>query len=286
MLRHHEFDVAELSLSSYLLGRARGDLPFIALPVFPMRMFRHSSIYLSTASGVERPQDLRGRRVGVPEYQVTVALWARAALQHEYGVPPASVHWLTGGEEQPGREEKLALELPAGIRVERIPADQTLNGMLERGELDALIAPRAPSSFSRGSSAFRRLFPNYRQVEQDYYRRTGIFPIMHLVVVREELVRQHPWIAYNLYDAFRRARDAALPLLYETGFPRYMLPWMASYAEEERALLGPDPWPYGVEPNRVTLEAATQYSHEQGLSARKLAVEELFAPTTLDEARL
>jgi 4,5-dihydroxyphthalate decarboxylase len=283
--RFQDFDASEFSFQSYLVAKAseRGDgLPLVAIPVFPSRSFRHSAIYINTEAGIEKPEDFKGKTVGVPEYQMTAATWARGILQHEYGVHPEDIKvWRTGGLEQAGRVEKLKLNLPSGVRVEPIPSDRTLNDMLEKGEIDASITARMPSSFAKGSPNVRRLFEDYPTVEKEYYKKTGIFPIMHTVVIRQDVYEANRWIARNLYQAFKEAKDLALEQAYESGVLRYSLPWMVHAVEEQRELFGENAWAYGVEPNLKTIEALSQYSYEQGLSERKIGAEELFAPETL-----
>lgn len=283
--RYQDFETSEFSFQSYLVSRAskRGDtLPLIAIPVFPSRVFRHSAIFVNAHAGIEEPEDLKGKTVGVPEYQMTAATWVRGILQHEYGVHPEDVHaWRTGGLEQPGRVEKLKLNLPEGVTVEPIPTDRTLNDMLDKGEIDALVTARMPSSFVEGSPNVRRLFEDYPAVEKEYYKKTGIFPIMHAVVIRRDIYDSNRWVARNLQRAFEEAKNLALEQAYEGGVLKYSMPWMVHAIEEQRTLFGEDLWPYGVEKNVETIEALSQYSYEQGLSERKVDVEELFAPETL-----
>jgi 4,5-dihydroxyphthalate decarboxylase len=285
MLRHREFDVAEMSLSSYLMHRSRTD-DFIAIPVFPSRCFRHSCIFIHAGSGIEQPSDLAGKRVGVPEYQMTAPLWQRALLQHEYGVPPSTIQWFQGGLEQSGREEKVQLNLPSDIVLQSISSEQTLSHMLEVGEIDALLSARAPSSFSRGSGAVRRLFPDFKKIEQEYFRKTGIFPIMHVIVLRRDIVEKYPWAGANLYKAFCQAKDRLFEQMTQTAALHVSLPWLIAELEETQRLMGPDFWPYGVAANRKTLDTATQYSYEQGLTPRKLTIEELFLASTLDAFKI
>ncbi|MCL6592535.1 MAG: ABC transporter substrate-binding protein [Alicyclobacillus sp.] len=282
MMRHQEYDVAELSLSSYLIAKDRGIPEVTAIPVFMSRSFRHSGIYIHKGSGIERPEDLKGKRIGLPEYQLTACLWIRGILQDEYGVHPASVQWLTGGEETPGRIEKVKLDLPPDIKIQPIGPTQTLNEMLESGEIDAMIAPRAPSSFLNGSPHVDRLFPNYVEVEQEYFRKTGIFPIMHVVAFRNDVLEKYPWVAMNLYEALERAKELVYEGLRQTAALKVTLPWVHAEVERTRALMGEDFWPYGVEKNRKTLETAIRYSYEQGLIRRPLSVEELFVTSTLE----
>jgi 4,5-dihydroxyphthalate decarboxylase len=282
MLRHREFDCAEMSLSSYAMSLGRDDRPFVAIPAFPSRFFRHSCIFVSARSGITQPADLAGRRVGSPEYQMTAPVWIRGILADEYGVPVASPQYLTGGEEEPGRTEKLALDLPPGIRVARIGAGQTLARMLADGEIDALYTARAPSTFRTRPEAVRRLFPDYVAVEREYFRRTRIFPIMHTVVIRRDIYERNRWCARELYKAFVRAQAATYRGLEETAAHKAMLPWLTAHVEDAQRTLGADWWAYGLEPNRNVLETFLRYHHEQGLSKRRLAPEELFAPETLE----
>ncbi len=282
MLRHREFDVAEMSLSSYTVSLAGKQPPFIAIPVFPSRFFRHSSIFVSAKSGITRPEQLAGRRVGVPEYQMTASVWIRGMLSDEYGVKAEGVEYATGGQEQPGRGEKLKLSLPRQFRVKPIGPKQTLSQMLADGEIDALYTARAPSSFHSKPDAVRRLFPDFVAVEREYFRRTGIFPIMHTVVIRRELYRANRWMAQSLAKAFAKAQRKTYRDLGETAALKAMLPWLAAHVEEARRELGEDWWPYGYAPNKKVLETFLRYHHEQGLSPRRLAPEALFAPETLE----
>jgi 4,5-dihydroxyphthalate decarboxylase len=286
MLRHREFDVAEMSLSSYVVSLFADDPPFVAIPVFPSRFFRHSCIYVSAASRIARPEDLAGRTVGTPEYQMTAPVWIRGMLADDHGVPVNSVSYVTGGLEEPGRPEKLALDLPAGIRVSPIAPNQTLSAMLARGEIDALHTARAPSSFRAGDGRVRRLFEDFPIVERAYFRRTRIFPIMHTVVIRRPLYERHRWIAGSLYKAFVAAQRQAYDDLGQTAALKTMLPWLVAHLEETRHEMGDDYWPYGLGPNVETLATFLRYSHEQGLSRRRLAPEQLFAPETLEAFKI
>jgi 4,5-dihydroxyphthalate decarboxylase len=284
--KYQEFDVSELSLSSYTLQVSRGENPYVAIPAFVSRLFRHSGIYVRTDRGIARPQDLKGKTIGVPEYQMTAAVWIRGTLQDDFGVRTQDVHWRNGGIEQPGREERTPLKLPAGIDLKSIPKDQTLSRMLEAGELDGMIGARAPSCFTRGAPNVARLFPDFRAVEQDYFRRTRIFPMMHVIGIRRTLAERHPWLAVNLMKAFLRAKELAWYELGQIGHLFTSLPWGVAEFDATRALMGEDYWSYGLQPNRHALEAFTRYHHEQGLSARKVAPEELFAPSTLELSKI
>jgi 4,5-dihydroxyphthalate decarboxylase len=286
MLRHYEFDVAEMSLSSYVLSLFAEKPRLIAIPVFPSRFFRHSCIFVNRESGIREPRDLIGKRVGTPEYQMTAGVWIRGILSDEYQVPVSSVTYFRGGEEEPGRPEKLRLSLPPEIRLESIPPKKTLSAMLDACEIDALYTARMPSTFVRGSGNVRRLFEEYQVVERDYYSKTNIFPIMHTVVIRRDVYEKSPWVAQSLYKAFARAQQEAYKELYETGALNFMLPWLVQHVEETRALMGRDFWPYGLEPNVHTLETFVRYSFEQGLAKRVLKPEELFAPETLESFKV
>ncbi len=286
MLRHREFDVAELSLSSYAVALERGDPAFIAIPVFPSRFFRHSCIFVSARSGIREPRDLKGKRVGAPEYQMTAPVWIRGILSDEFGVRAEDVEHHTGGEEQPGREEKLKLDLPARIRVRPIGPDQTLSQMLADGDIDALFTARAPSTFASRPRDVRRLFENYVEIEREYYRRTRIFPIMHTVVIRRDVYEAHPWVAQSLMKAFVEAQRKTYRDLAETAALKAMLPWLMAHVEDTRRELGDEWWPYGFPANRHVLDTFLRYHHEQGLSPLRLAPEALFAPETLESYRI
>ncbi|MFF0793924.1 ABC transporter substrate-binding protein [Streptomyces spiralis] len=284
MMRHREFEVAELSLSSYVLSLRADPSPFVALPVFTSRMFRHGSLYCHADAGITRPEDLRGKRVGTPEYQLTACVWMRGILADRHGVPVDSVSYLTGGQETPGRIEKAGVDLPDSLSISRIPEDRTLAAMLAEGEIDALCTPRVPSPFVAGDPRVHRVFPDVIAAEKEYYAATGIFPVMHVVVIRRDVYDRHRWVAQSLYKALLAAKDVAYESLYDTSALRFMLPWLTPQLEEARALLGKDYWSYGVEGNRETLETFLRYHHEQGLSARLWRPEELFAPESLESA--
>jgi 4,5-dihydroxyphthalate decarboxylase len=286
MLRHREFDAAEMSLSSYTLSLFQPDPPFVAIPVFPSRVFRHSCIYVHAASGIEEPADLAGRRVGIPEYQMTAAVWIRGILADEHGVPVTSVAYVTGGQEEPGRPEKLELHLPPGIRVERIGRQETLSSMLARGDIDALYTARIPSTFGSGAGTVKRLFADFAATEREYFRRTRIFPIMHTVVIRREVYERNRWIAQSLHKAFCAAQQHTYADLAETAALKSMLPWLTAHVEDTRREMGNDFWPYGIEANRHTLSTFLRYSYEQGLAKRLLQPEQLFAPETLESFKI
>jgi 4,5-dihydroxyphthalate decarboxylase len=227
-------------------------------------------------------QDLKGRIVGLPEYQITAVVWLRGIFQDEYGIFPKDIIWRSGGEETPGRVEKIKLNLPAEIDLEPIPADKYLSKMLENGELDALFTARTPSSYSGGSGNVARLFENYREVEEKYYKKTGIFPIMHTIIIKRDVYKNNPWVAVNLYKAFCRAKQIAMNSYMESAALHVTLPWVNSEVEYTQKLMGEDWWPYGLEQNRQTLETFLRYHHEQGLSEKLVSIEDLFAPETMD----
>jgi len=284
-LRHQEFDVCEMSLSSYLLTLDEPEPPYVALPVFPSRFFRHQSIYVNTANGIREPADLVGKRIGTPEFQMTAGVWQRGILAEEYGVPVDSVTYRTGGIEQPGRREKIALDLPDRIKLEPIGPGQTLSQMLATGEIDAICSASEPSSF-RTSPDVRQLFPDFRAVEADYFRRTAIFPIMHTVVIKRALYERHPWIARSLYKAFVAALEIAYEDLRHRNALKVMLPWLHEHLEQTLDVLGAGYWDYGVERNRHVLETFARYSHEQGLARSLRAPEEIVLPQAADGYRL
>ena len=286
MLRYREFDCSEMSLSSYVASLDTGNPPFIAIPAFPSRFFRHSCIFISAKSGITQPEDLKGRRLGVPEYQMTAPVWIRGILSDDYGVKVTDVEHLSGGEEEPGRDEKIKLNLPPSIRVKPIGPTQTLSQMIASGDIDALVTARAPSSFHKQPDKVRRLFPSYVEQEKEYYRRTKIFPIMHTVVVRRDVYENNPWVAQSLYKALVAAKAKALELYDQSAALPAMLPWFVAHVEETRREMGDDWWPYGLEPNRNVLDNFLRYHHEQGLSKRRFAPEELFARETLESFKV
>jgi 4,5-dihydroxyphthalate decarboxylase len=286
MLRYREFDAAELSLSSYSVSLFREDPAFIAIPVFPSRFFRHSCIFVSSASGITQPHELAGRRIGVPEYQMTAPVWIRGILQDEYDLDPASMTYMTGGEEQPGREEKIKLDLPARFHLEPIGPEDTLSEMIAAGRVDAMFTARAPSSFYTKPGKVRRLFENYTEIERTYFQRTGIFPIMHVIVLRRDLYARHPWVAQSLFKAFIAAKQITYDDMQITAALKTSLPWQIAAVEETEQLMGKDWWSYGFAKNNKVIETFLRYHHEQGLSPRRLVPEELFAPETLDAFRI
>lgn len=284
--RHAEFDVSELSLSSTMMAIDRGTCPYVPIPAFVSRVFRHSAIYIRTDRGIAAPGDLKGRLVGIPEYQVTAAVWVRGILEDEYGVKPSDLRWRSGGMEEPGRHEKLRFTPPAGVEIEPIAPGRTLAAMLAAGEIDALVAPRPPSCFRDGAPGVGRLFADFRSVERAWFARTGIFPIMHVIGVRKTLVERHPWLPASVYKAFLRAKQACIPKLFDLNALHVSLPWVAAEAEATRAAMGADFWPYGVDASRATLDAVARYSHAQGLTSRVLAPQDIFAASTIETVKI
>lgn len=286
MREHKEFGVSELSLSSYATLKGRGACPFVAVPVALSKIFRHSCIYVRTDAGIRIPQDLRGRRVGTTSLSSTGTVFMNGMLQHEYGVASEDIHWFIGGLDAPTPRPLISLNSSKTMKVDFLSEGQTLEQKVENGELDALFAISIPSIFQKGSPCITRLFPNYKEVEQDYYRRTRIFPIMHTVVIRDDVYREYPWVARSIFRAFCEARDLAVNGLYDTDALRLTLPWLISHVEETRRVFGKDFWSYGLESNRPALEAIGQYVYEQGLSPRTVKPDELFAPETTSEENL
>ncbi|MBI3076864.1 MAG: ABC transporter substrate-binding protein [Deltaproteobacteria bacterium] len=286
MCRYEEFDASEMSFGAYNIYRSRPNPPFVAIPVFPSKFFRHSCVFINAGSGVKRAEDLAGKRVGVPEYAMTAIVWMKGILADDHGVPPEKIHWFTGGLEQPGRKERVEFTPPPNVRIEDIGPNRTLNAMLEKGEIDALITARTPTAFMKGSPKVKRLWPDYKPVEMDYYRRTGCFPIMHCIAIRRSLHEAHPWVAQSLYKAFCQAKELCQQQLYDTSALRYMLPWMIQEVDEAREIFGPDIWAYGVEANRKNVETFTRYMYEQGLTTRRNTIDDLFPPSALTEFKI
>ena len=282
LFTRHEFDVSEMSFSTYLVALAKGDFPYIALPVFPSRAFAHSSIYVRTDRAIVAPADLRGRTVGIPNYQFSRGLAVRGVLRDEYGLVAADMAWRIGGIDTPQDHDYLKLKAAPGIDLDHVPPGETLSGMLEAGTLDAVICAPTPGCFVRRAPHVGRLFAEFRGVERAYFAKTGIFPIMHLVGIRRSLVERHPWMAATIARAFAAAKALARPALFELDALAVQLPWLVAEAEETVALMGEDFWPYGVAANRAALDAGTRWSYELGLTPARFAVDELFERSTRD----
>ncbi len=280
-MRSRDFDITELSFSSYLVKHAQGDCPYIAVPVFLSRAFRHTSIYVRK-DRIRTPQDLKGKRVGIPEYQLTAIVWARSILQDDYGIHPEDITWVRGGIDTPGRPEKIKLNLPAGVHVEAAPEGTTISQLLDAGDIDGFIAPRPPSGAALQNPHVGWLFDDPTAVAKDYYRRTGIFPIMHVVGIRKEIAAAHPWLPGAVFKAFNASKAAALDLLADTSATKVTLPFVEEQLKAAKDLLGEDFWSYGVQANRNTLQAFLKHHHAQGLSSRLVEVDELFHPSTYE----
>ena len=280
-MRSRDFDITELSFSSYLVKHAQGDCPYIAVPVFLSRAFRHTSIYVRK-DRIRQPQDLKGKRVGIPEYQLTAIVWARSILQDDYGIRPEDFTWVRGGIDTPGRPEKIKLNLPAGVHVEAAPEGTTISQLLDAGEIDGFIAPRPPSGAALQNPHVGWLFDDPTAVAKDYYRRTGIFPIMHVVGIRKEIAAAHPWLPAAVFKAFNASKAAALELLADTSATKVTLPFVEEQLKAAKDLLGEDFWSYGVQANRNTLQAFLKHHYAQGLSSRLVDVDELFHPSTYE----
>ena len=275
-LKHQEFDVSEMSFSTYITHKSRNAHHYTAVPVFLSRAFRHSAIFVRS-DRVSSPTGLKGKRVGTPEYLTTMLVWLRGLLSDEYGIAPSDLHWRLGGVEQPSTKAGASDQV-AGVEIENIPAGKTLSGMLADGEIDAIFSARPPSCFERGAPHVGRLFADTRAVEQAYYKKSGVYPLMHAVGIRNSLVEQHPWMARAVFDAFLKAKELAIADLQKLAAFSVTLPWVEAEFRATQAVLGKDIWPYGLEENRKAVETLCRYLHEQGFTARRMQVEELFAP--------
>ena len=284
--RHADYDVCELSLSSYSVKTAAGTSPYVAVPVFPSRAFRHTSIYVRADRGIEKPQDLKGKRIGVPEYQLTANVWVRLFLEEEYGVKASDVTWVRGGYEDPARVEKIALNLPGDIRLEDAPEGETISSLLAVGKIDAVVGPRAPSCFDQGHPQVRYLFDDPHKTAADWYARTKLFPIMHTLGVRKTLADQHPWLPGALVKAFEKSKALALTRLSETGATKVTLPFVEDQLRAARKLMGFDFWSYGFAENERTIDRFLAQHYAEGLSSRRLEPRELFHPASLESYKV
>jgi len=276
MLERQEFHVAELSFASFVGLKARGNCPFVALPIALSKIFRHSCIYVRPGAGIATPQDLRGKRVGTTQYGASAVVFMRGMMQHDYGVLPQDVHWFMGGLDAPTQRPLIPLNLPGDIRLDYLEGEATLEAMIEAGALDALFSVYMPSIFLKGSPSIARLWPNFKEVEIDYHRRTKIFPVMHIIAIREDVHRAHPWVAGSIYQAFCAARDLAVASLYDSDALHLTLPFLLDHVEEAWRVFGKDFWAYGLELNRPAFAAMGRYVHEQGLAPRAVSPEEMF----------
>ena len=279
-LQYNEFDVSEMSMSNYTTLASQPNCSYIAIPAFPSRVFRHGYFFYNPASGIKSPEDLAGRRGGVPEFCMTAAVYMRGLLQHEYGVDPKSIDWLQG------RADRIKHGLSPGYKLKHAPPGTELGDLVENGELDFMMTANNPLAFRRGSPKVVRLFPNYVELEKDYYKRTKIYPIMHTIVIKREIYDRDPWVALSLYKAFCAAKDRCYRMLLEAGSPKASFAWLQPMIEEEQRVFGKDWYAYGIEVNRPTLEALVQYADEHGLTDRRMRIEELFAPSTMRDIPL
>jgi 4,5-dihydroxyphthalate decarboxylase len=285
-LRHADYDICELSLSSYSVKTAAGTSPYVAVPVFPSRAFRHTSVYIRSDRGIERPEDLKGKRIGVPEYQLTANVWVRLFLAEDYGIQPSDVTWVRGGYEDAERVEKISLTLPADVRLENAPEGRTISSLLETGEVDAVIGPRAPSCFERGAPNVKYLFDDPHAAAAQWYRRTSLFPIMHTLGIRRTLVEQYPWLPASVVKAFEKSKAVALSRLGDTSASKVTLPFVEDHLRAARQLMGTDFWPYGFAANEHVLNRFLKQHHAEGLSSRLLEARELFHPASLESFRI
>lgn len=280
--RSEDFDICECSLSSFTVKTAAGNCPYVGVPAFVSRMFRHTSMYVRT-DRIKKPEDLKSKKVGVPEYQLTAIVWARAILEDDYGVKPKDIHWIRGGIEHAGRPEKISIKLPDGVRLDAAPDDKTISQLLVDGEIDGFIAPRPPAIQSKNIGW---LFSDPVAAAKDYFKRTGIFPIMHLIGVRKSLAEKHPWLPGAVLKAFEQSKATAMAALADTSATKVTMPFVEERIAEARGLMGEDYWPYGLEPNRKTLETFLRHHHAQGLSSRLVTPDELFHPGTRESFKI
>jgi 4,5-dihydroxyphthalate decarboxylase len=285
-IRHEAFDICELSLSSFTLRTARGDCPYVGVPAFVSRAFRHNAIIVRRDAGISSPRDLAGKRIGTPEWQLTANVWVRGMLEEHYGVPASAIHWVRGGIEEAGRVEKLTFAPPSGVEISDIPEDRTLSDMLLRGEIDGFIGPRAPLAFSGGDPRLRWLFDDPAAEAEGYFQRTRIFPIMHLIGIRKSLAQAHPWLPMAALKAFESSKAIALERLTDTSAAKTTLPFVDERLAAARRLMGRDFWPYGLAANRQTLATFLRYHANQGISSRILDPEELFHPGTHESHKI
>jgi 4,5-dihydroxyphthalate decarboxylase len=284
--RYNDFDVAELSFNSYLMATSRNACAYVAIPAFVSRHFRHSAIYVRTDRNLRDPADLKGKLVGLPEYQQTANVWMRGIFKEEYGVDPSDIRWRTGGQEEPGRDERTPLQLGGNIDLQPLPAGKTLSRMLTDGELDAVFSARELSCYVNRAPHVGLMFPNYREAEMAYYKRCGIFPIMHLVGVRKSLAERYPWLPATVYKAFCQAKKIAIAEMKEMSATKVTVPWPEVGVEDAVRLMGEDFWRYGIAENAKDIETLARYSFEQGLATRKLGAEEIFHPSVFEISRV
>ena len=274
-IKNREWDVSEMSFGKFIGFASQGNSPFVGIPVFPSRVFRHSAFYVRADRKISSPKDLAGKTVGIPEWAQTAGIFARGYLAETCGVDLASIRWVQAGVNQPGRDEKVEFKLPQGVRYER-RRDSSISAMLESGEIDAALTARVPDTFTNGGGKIARLFPEYRAEEASYFRETGIFPIMHVIAMRRALFERYPWVAMNLFKAFEEAKERSLERINDLTASRLPVPWSAAIVEKCGKDFGADPFPYGVERNRKTLDAFCRFAHDQGVTAQRLTPDDLF----------
>ncbi|MEI7806550.1 MAG: 4,5-dihydroxyphthalate decarboxylase [Hyphomicrobiales bacterium] len=276
-IKNLEWDVSELSMGKFVGFASHEISPFIGIPVFPSRVFRHSAFYVRSDAKISKPKDLEGKTVGIPEWAQTAGIYARGFLSESCGVDLAKIRWVQAGINEPGRGEKIELNLPKGVHYEN-RKDKSVSGMLLAGEIDAAISARVPDAFSKGGGKVVRLFPDYRSEEAQYYEKTGIYPIMHVMAIRRAVFERYPWVAMNLYKAFDEAKHRSQERMNDLTASRVPVPWAATIADELGKNFGADAFPYGLEANRKTLDAFCRFAHDQGVTTRRMTPEELFPP--------
>ena len=286
VFRHEAFDISEMSFSSYCVKTARGESSYTAVPVFLSRAFRHTSVYIRTDRGIETPQDLKGRRIGIAEWQLSANVWIRGILEDDYGLKASDIEWVRGGMDTPGRPEKIAVQPPAGVTLVSAPDGANLSDMLATGEIDGFIGPRSPRCFNEGAPNVGRLFADSVDTAGAYFKRTGVFPIMHLLGVRKSLAEAHPWLPGALFKAFSAAKSMAEIALDDTSATKVTMPFVEDNLHRARALMGRNIWSYGVAGNEATLNSFLDYHHREGLSEKRLTIEQLFHPATLESYSL
>jgi 4,5-dihydroxyphthalate decarboxylase len=272
---NREWDISELSSAKFAALVSEPDSDIIGLPVFPSRQFRFSSFYINTKKGIKTPADLRGKRVGLPEWAQSAAVYTRGYLMHDVGIPLNEINWVQAGTDEAGRIEKVELKLPGGVKLERI-ADKTLSDMVASGELDAVMIAREPGCFKKGHPDVARLFPDYRAMEEAYFKKTKIFPIMHIIAMKKSVLEKNPWVARNMLTAFEKSKQNCLARFNDNAISQYPVPWATDYARQIQKTFGKDYYPYGIEANRPTLEAYLTYAYEQGIAKRLMKPEEIF----------
>ncbi len=284
-IKNREWDVSEMSFGKFIAYASQGNSPFVGIPVFPSRVFRQSAFYVRSDRGIKSPKDLEGKTVGIPEWAQTAGIYARGYLAESCGVDLAKIRWVQAGMNQPGREEKVAFKLSNNIRYEQRP-DASLSALLMSGEIDAAISARVPDAFAAGGGKIARLFPDYRQEEARYYAATGIFPIMHVIAIRRAVFERYPWVAMNLLNAFDEAKRRSLERIADLTASRIPVPWAAALLEDCRQDFGADPFPYGLEANRKTLDAFCRFAHDQDVTQRRLTPDDLFPQEVRASARV